>query len=190
MFNDSFICAEFKLNSVRIYRFIGQLVLIFATIVNKINQWGGPEDAVTSVILSYRIAAAHEKNFSAGKMKLITDSKKVERKTVFWKPFAQNSKLENLSFHTLTPWNVLNLYFCIWSSLMERCWKKRWKFRLQVLGQNIHIHAEANKCKAFEGNCERFWLSSGTHFKVRPFQGTNSSLDPKVLTSFFWSHQL
>lgn len=125
MFNGSFICAEFKLNSVRIYRFIGELVLIFATIVNKINQWWGTEDAVTSVIMSYRKAAAHEKNFFAGKMKFIIDSKKAERKTVFWKPFAQNSKLENLSFHTLTPWNLLNLYFCIWSSLMGRCCKKR-----------------------------------------------------------------
>ena len=48
--------------------------------MNKINQWGGPEDAVTSVILSYRKAAAHEKNFSSGKMKLITDSKKGRKK--------------------------------------------------------------------------------------------------------------
>ena len=125
MFNGSFICAEFKLNSVRSYRFTGELVLIFATIVNKIHQWWGTEDAVTSVILSFRKAVAHEQNFSAGKMKLMIDSKKVERQTVFWKLFAQNSKLENLSFHTLTPWNLLNLYFCIWSSLMERCWKNR-----------------------------------------------------------------
>lgn len=57
-----------------------------------------------------------KKKLSAGKVKLITDSKKVEIKghvISFMEAFTQNSKLENLPFHTLTSRNLLSPYFCI-----------------------------------------------------------------------------
>lgn len=104
--------------------------------------------------------------------------------------FTQNSKLENLPSHTLTPRNLLSPYFCIWSSLLEGTEKKKMKiWTVSSFFREEYRYVCMGKQKPHGGMpltahsfiCERFSLSVPM-LRSPPKKHTHL-IDPKSLGS-------